>query len=205
MAQISGYKCKPSRLVKNFWRTISAILLISGTNRAYFLHMKEVLQQLSAYNVWANQLLLAAIELLPEEKQRQQLVSSFDSLYTTVLHMLDAESIWWQRVKLQERIIRPSENFMGDMKELSRLLMHQSRQWNEWVMQAQEHMLQHVFKYQDSRRESFKQPISYALLQVFNHGTYHRGQLITLLRQVGVEKVPNTDFISWTRKEPRKL
>ena len=167
--------------------------------------MKEVLQQLSAYNVWANQLLLAAIELLPEEKQRQQLVSSFDSLYTTVLHMLDAESIWWQRVKLQERIIRPSENFMGDMKELSRLLMHQSRQWNEWVMQAQEHMLQHVFKYQDSRRESFKQPISYALLQVFNHGTYHRGQLITLLRQVGVEKVPNTDFISWTRKEPRKL
>jgi uncharacterized damage-inducible protein DinB len=33
------------------------------------------------------------------------------------------------------------------------------------------------------------------LLHVFNHGTYHRGQLINILRQAGVEKVPETDFI----------
>lgn len=162
--------------------------------------MKELLLQFSAYHVWANQQLLSVLQSLPEEKLQQTIVSSFDSLQRTVLHLLDAESIWWQRLKLQERINRPSENFSGDMKELSRQLLLQSRQWQDWITQAQEHHLQHVFQYQNSRRESFKQPVYQMLLHLFNHGTYHRGQLITMLRQAGVEKLPCTDFIAWSRK-----
>ncbi|MCW3088046.1 MAG: hypothetical protein JWQ78_1432, partial [Sediminibacterium sp.] len=37
------------------------------------------------------------------------------------------------------------------------------------------------------------------LLHLFNHGTYHRGQLVTLLRQVGVEEIPRTDYIEFSR------
>ena len=93
--------------------------------------MKEVISQLSAYNIWANQQLLDTINHLTEDQQKQELSSSFKSLYKTILHMLDAESIWWQRMKLQERINRPSDEFTGDMKELSSSLLHQNRQWNE--------------------------------------------------------------------------
>jgi len=39
------------------------------------------------------------------------------------------------------------------------------------------------------------------LTHVFNHGTYHRGQLITMARQLGVEKLQQTDFIIWSRKK----
>ena len=39
------------------------------------------------------------------------------------------------------------------------------------------------------------------LHHVFNHGTYHRGQLINMLRQLGVEKLPQTDFSVWTRSQ----
>lgn len=42
--------------------------------------MKELLQQLSAYHVWANQLLFAAITALPEELQENEVPSSFPSL-----------------------------------------------------------------------------------------------------------------------------
>ena len=114
--------------------------------------------------------------------------------------MLDAESIWWQRMKLQERISRPSDDFTGDMKELTSHLLHQNRQWNEWVNNVNEHQLEHVFQYQNSKRELFKQPIYQMLVHVFNHGTYHRGQLVNMLRQLGEEKVPQTDFIQWSRK-----
>src|SRR5215213_610108 len=100
--------------------------------------MKELLQQFSAYNIWANQLLLSAIEQLPEEKQKQEINSSFCSLYLTILHMWNAESIWWQRMKLQERIIVPGDNFTGDVKELNNNLLHQNKQWNEWITAAQE-------------------------------------------------------------------
>ena len=165
--------------------------------------MKEILTQLSAYNIWANQLLLDVINQLSEEKQKQELPSSFKSLYATVLHVLDAESIWWQRMKLQERIVRPSENFTGNMKELSNNLFNQNRQWDEWINNANEHQLQHVFHYQNTKKEQFKQPMYQMLVHAFNHGTYHRGQLVNMLRQLGVEKIPGTDFIVWSRKGER--
>lgn len=166
----------------------------------YLRVMKELLLQLAQYNSWANHLLLDAINLLPAERQQQETKSSFTSLYTTVLHIWDAESIWWQRMKLQERIIRPSDGFAGPMSELSAHLLQQNKQWIEWIGSAQEHQLRHEFKYQNSKRESFKQPVFEMLLHVFNHGTYHRGQLVTMLRQAGAEKIPATDFIVWSRK-----
>lgn len=163
--------------------------------------MKEVLTQLAAYTIWANQQIIDTINQLPEEKQKQQVPSSFTSLYTTLLHMYDAESIWWQRMKLQERILRPSDDFSGDMKELTSNLLHQNKQWYEWIVNATEHQLQHVFHYQNTKREQFKQPIYQMLTHVFNHGTYHRGQLVNMLRQLEVDKIPGTDFIAWSRRK----
>jgi len=166
-----------------------------------FYKMKEILTQLAAYNIWANQLLLDAIYLLPEEKYKQEIPSSFNSLFKTVLHMLDAESIWWQRMKLQERIIRPSEHITSDMKDAGNALLNQNRQWAEWISSANEHQLHHVFQYQNTKKEQFKQPIYQMLLHALNHGTYHRGQLVNMLRQLGVEKIPGTDFIAWSRRK----
>jgi len=163
--------------------------------------MKELLQQLSSYHIWANQLLLDQISQLTEEQQTQEVPSSFNSLYKTVVHVWDAESIWWQRLKLSERIIRPSEAFKGNIKDAASNLLHQNKQWNEWIINAQEHMLQHVFLYQNTKREQFKQPVYQMLLHVFNHGTYHRGQLVTMLRQLGIEKISSTDFILWSRRK----
>jgi uncharacterized damage-inducible protein DinB len=161
--------------------------------------MKELLSQLAAYNTWANQKLTDAILALPEEKQMQELPSSFKSLYATLLHMWDAESIWWQRMKLHEHCIAPSENFKGNMKDVVNGLLQQNRQWHDWVNSATEPMLDHVFQYYNSKREYFKQPIFQMLLHVFNHGTYHRGQLVNMLRQLAVEKIPQTDFIVFSR------
>lgn len=163
--------------------------------------MKEILSQLSSYSIWANQLLLEVILQQPEEKQKEEVASSFKSLYTTLLHMLDAESIWWQRMKLQERITIPSEQFTGETGLLAASLLQQNRQWAEWIQSANEYQLEHVFQYQNFKREQFKQPIFQMLLHVFNHGTYHRGQLVNILRQLGVEKIPRTDFIDWSRKK----
>lgn len=162
--------------------------------------MKALLLQLAAYNIWANQLLLDAIKQIGEEKQKQKLSSSFSNLFEMVLHLYDAENIWWQRMKLLEHVAKPSDYFSGDMQELSITLLHQNKQWQDWIANANEHQLTHVFQYQNSKKQQFKQPVYQMLLHVFNHGTYHRGQLVNMLRQVGVEKIPATDFIVWSRK-----
>lgn len=163
--------------------------------------MKEILMQMSAYNAWANQKILETINNIPEEKQKAEVPSSFNSLYKTVLHMWDAESAWWQRMKMHERVIIPSENFNGSMQDVSNGLLSQSIQWKDWVDNATEMALEHVFQYYNTKREMFKQPVWQTVLHVFNHDNYHRGQLVTILRQLGVEKIPQTDFIVWCRKK----
>jgi uncharacterized damage-inducible protein DinB len=162
--------------------------------------MKVLLTQYSAYHQWANQLIIDTIEKLPESLQEQHMVSSFPSLKATILHMWDAESIWWQRMKLLEIINRPSENFAGSFTDASKSLMQQSRQWHDWIVNAVEHMLEHEFIYYNTKREKFKQAVYQMLLHMFNHATYHRGQMVTLLRQMEVNSIPPTDFIVWSRK-----
>ena len=163
--------------------------------------MKELLKQYATYNIWATKRILDIILVMPEEKQMAELPSSFTSLFKTVLHMLDAESIWWQRMKMNERINIPSENLNGTMKEVADGLLQQSKLWEEWVSNASDLSLDHVFQYYNTKKEHFKMPVYQMLHHVFNHATYHRGQLVNMLRQLGVEKIPQTDFSLWTRKK----
>lgn len=161
--------------------------------------MKELLQQYAAYNLWANQKMIDALNLLSEEQIHQEITSSFSSIYKTVLHLCDGESIWWQRLKLQEHIEVPSHTFTGDFAALQKLLLTQSKQWEDWVNNAGEHQLLHVFRYQHTKAEQLKRQVCQVLLHLFNHNAYHRGQLVTMLRQLGVTKIPATDFNAYLR------
>lgn len=162
--------------------------------------MKELLKQMAAYHTWAHQQLLDFILSLPEEKQVAEVISSFPSLFKTIIHVWDSESVWWQRVRMHERILVPSQNFNGTTKDAANGLLQQAKQWEDWVNSSSESLITHVIQYQNSKKEVLKQPIFQVLVHVFNHGTYHRGQIVTMLRELGVEKIPATDFSLWCRK-----
>jgi uncharacterized damage-inducible protein DinB len=160
--------------------------------------MKEQLQQFAAYNIWASKILFDRITKLPEEKITQEIASSFPSLYKTVNHMWLAEEVWWQRMKLVENITLQSEQFTGSFSELCNQLAKQSLLWKEWVDAASDNQLTHVFAY-IRNKEQHKMKVNDMLLHVFNHATYHRGQLVTLLRQLGEDKIPATDYVVYCR------
>lgn len=161
--------------------------------------VKEILKQYAAYNVWANQRLIGTLLSLPREQQRQSLTSSFGGLHLTLSHMFDAENIWWQRIKLVENAQMPNLD-PNKVDEVCAALIGQSKQWEEWVSKATDAALQHEFVYKNSKREQFKQPVLQVLLHLFNHQTYHRGQLVTMLRTLGIETIPSTDFIEFSRR-----
>ena len=166
--------------------------------------MKELLNHYAAYNLWANERLLNIALQLSNELQQQIVESSFSSLHKTFLHIWDAESAWWQRVKLNENIIVPSIALNPSMKETATGLLNQSKEWKEWAENTKEHILLHEFKYYNTKREYFKNPIWQTLMHVFNHGTYHRGQVVNILHQLKVEKIPVTDFIAYMRLQNGK-
>ena len=163
--------------------------------------MKQLLQQYAAYNLWANKIITEKIAQLPVDTIHKEMNSSFTSIYKTVVHLMDVESIWWQRLKLQEHVEWPGKSFEGNFEALSQQLIFLSKQWNDWVLNANEVNLTHVFGYQNSKKEYFKQPVYEMLIHLFNHQTFHRGQVVTMLRQNGIEKIPATDFIVFSRKK----
>ncbi|MEO7445632.1 MAG: DinB family protein [Ferruginibacter sp.] len=163
--------------------------------------MKQMLAQYAAYNAWANKLLTDIIVDMPDEQVKREIVSSFPSLYKTLLHLWDVESIWWQRMKLQDVVTWPSESFKGTLLELIQAFHSQSRQWKEWIDLSTEAALQHEFIYKNSKRDQFKQPVYETIMHLFNHQTHHRGQLITMLRQSGIKQIPITDLIAFLRKK----
>ena len=163
--------------------------------------MKQLLQQYAAYNIWANKIITERIAQLPPDTIHKEMNSSFGSIYKTVVHLMDVESIWWQRLKLQEHVEWPGKSFDGNFEELSQQLLLLSKQWNDWIQSTNEVNLAHVFAYQNSKKEHFKQPVYEMLLHLFNHQTFHRGQLVTMMRQNGIEKIPATDFIVFSRSK----
>ena len=162
--------------------------------------MKELLQQYAAYNIWANKLLVDRISKLSDDEINKEIASSFPSLYKTMQHMWLAEEVWWQRLKLVENIDLQSEKFTGTFTELTINQAKQSQQWAEWINNANENQLLHVFAY-IRNKEQLKMPVYQMIQHVFNHASYHRGQLVTMLRQLGADKIPATDFSAFCRKK----
>jgi uncharacterized damage-inducible protein DinB len=163
--------------------------------------MKELLKQYASYNVWANERLCSLVVTMPEELAHQTVVSSFPTIHKTLLHVWDAESVWWQRLKLSENVVWQSTIKEYSIEEVIMGLQQQDKLFVEWITDATVAALEHVFAYQNSKKEQFKQPVFQMLLHLFNHGTYHRGQLVTMLRELGVEKIPPTDFIVFSRRK----
>jgi len=165
--------------------------------------MKQLLLLYTAYEIWANeQLLKLACDLSPEEQNRP-IVSSFPSVHKTFLHMWDASSGWWQRLQMHEQVIMPSLSFHPAMQDIANGLLQQNRQWQTFVVDASEEMLSASLPYKNIRGEHFVQPVSDIVIHLSNHGTYHRGQVVTLLRQLGIEKIPQTDYVLFRRQGDR--
>jgi uncharacterized damage-inducible protein DinB len=115
--------------------------------------------------------------------------------------MWDAESAWWQRMHKHEKVLVPSQNFNPNMKEAINGLLSQSTLWADFAASVTEQELKTPLQYRNIKGEEFSQPLHEILLHVFNHGTYHRGQLVTMLRALGHEgALPPIDFIVWCRK-----
>lgn len=162
--------------------------------------MKQILQQLAAYNRWANHRLTESILQMDEHLHQQHVPSSFPNLYANILHMWDVESIWRQRIHGHEKIMVPSQHFNPSMREAVNGLLNESSQWIEQINNMDEEALYLTVAYNSLKGEEFAQPMHELVLHLFNHQTYHRGQLVTIMRILGVTQVPATDLVVFQRQ-----
>lgn len=165
--------------------------------------MKHLLLQLALYHEWANKILFKKLSTVSPEVLNKDMAASFGSINGTLFHLLSAEKIWWQRIQLNEKIVLPDENLASDFASMSAAILQVSSDWVQLVRESNENKLEHVFGYYNSKKIFFKQPLNEVLIHLFNHQTYHHGQIITMLRQQGVTRLPATDYIRFLRTKGR--
>jgi uncharacterized damage-inducible protein DinB len=160
--------------------------------------MKELLDQYARFSAWAHKRLLDLINTLGTEEHHKEIASSFNSLYKTVFHVWGAETVWFKRFN-QENPRIEADPFKQSMSDLSLALEQLDQKIMEWVLNRDEKGLKEKLIYSNSKGQQFDQPYYILLMHLFNHNTYHNGQIVTMLRQLKIEKIPETDFVAWTR------
>jgi uncharacterized damage-inducible protein DinB len=161
--------------------------------------VKDLLLKYAVYNQWAHKQLLDLINILSPEQQHVIIPSSFESLYKTVFHVWGAESLWLGRL-LQSPVTLSGDPFGGSMQRLSASLEAIDQQWVDWLSKKSEEEMAQILHFNNKAGQPFHQPYDILLMQIFNHSTYHNGQLVTMLRGLGVQHLPSTDFITWARQ-----
>lgn len=163
--------------------------------------MKDLMIDLGNYHLWADKRLLDAIGNLPPDYPTKEVASSFPSLWLTVKHLYRAECIWLQRLQMNENPAFAFENFEGPFSELATGMIRQDELLIQWIQEQKEAFFEHTMAYYNSQKQYFKQPVYQCLQHLFYHGAYHRGQLVTMLHELGVTKIPATDYIVFKRSK----
>ena len=159
----------------------------------------EEIQQLYDYNAWANRRALSAAEKLSLEQFIRSVTSSFSSVRDTLAHICAAEWIWLERFQGRSPSSLLDLARCQDVPSLREHWLPQEQRLLEFVRGLAPSELEREFEYKTLTLGVNRNPLWQSLLHVVNHGTYHRGQVTTLLRQLGAEPVL-TDLIYFYRE-----
>jgi len=159
----------------------------------------EHVRFLYAYDAWANKRILDACAKLDAEQFTRNLGSSFPSVRDTLAHIMGAQWLWMERFHGRSARLPQADGF-ADLNALRARWEEVERDVRSYVNSLSAADLQRSFDYHDLKGIARKNTVWEALQQVANHGTYHRGQVTTMLRQLGATPV-GTDMLGYFREQ----
>jgi uncharacterized damage-inducible protein DinB len=154
---------------------------------------------LFTYNDWANKRALQASSTLTPDQFTKPLGNSFSSVRDTLAHMYGAETIWLQRFKGESPSTFPDLSQFPDIASLEAKWNPGAADLLNFVSGLSQADLDRVIEYKTMNFGVYSNPMWQSLQHVVNHGTYHRGQITTMLRQLGAQPLA-TDLMHFYRE-----
>jgi uncharacterized damage-inducible protein DinB len=148
------------------------------------------------YHRRANARTLLAVSKLTPEQFTKDLVSSHPSVRDTLLHMLWAESVWLQRWlgDSPQESLAPAE--FPDFERLRKKWAEVELEQSEFVQALTDDALEKILSYVNLQGETRAYSLWQMMMQIVSHSAYHRGQVTTMLRQLGAQPLM-TDFLQF--------
>jgi uncharacterized damage-inducible protein DinB len=159
----------------------------------------EEMRVLYDYNAWANHRSIEAASALSTEQFVKPMGSSFGSVRDTLAHIYGTEWIWLERFQGRSPSSLPDTTQFQDMASLR-------ERWDElearllgFARGLAQADLDRVFEYKTLKFGVYRNPLWQSMQHLVNHGSYHRGQVTTLLRQQGAQPIA-TDLMHFYRE-----
>lgn len=152
------------------------------------------------YHYWGRDRVLAAVEPLTAAQFTQPLGNSFGSIRDTLVHIYWADRIWGERWHGRVPAIAFEPAAYPDVASVRRAWTAHEQEIRALVEQFGEVGIQQPITYHSLSGKPSTELFWQLLQHVVNHGTYHRGQVTTLLRQLGAAPPKSMDLITFYRE-----
>jgi uncharacterized damage-inducible protein DinB len=162
----------------------------------------QEIRTLHAYNAWANNRIFEAVEALPPEQYLTDMKSSHGGIHGTLVHMVGAEKVWLGRWQGREEPFMTAAD-APTLKTLHEVWEKNGFETAKYLGTLTDKKLLESFTMKTAKGESFMHILWQTIQHLVDHSSYHRGQVITLMRQLGVTP-PSTGLIRFYRETARR-
>ncbi len=146
------------------------------------------------YSTWASQRVFEAAKKLNPDDLTRSVGASHGSILGTLSHIHFADRIWYSRVvDPNEPVIRDS-----DLATLEKEWPAIQRKWEAWAEGIQDADLGRLIPSKSPDGITYQVPAEKVVLHLVNHNTLHRGQVMGMIRQLGIAP-PATDLMMYYR------
>jgi uncharacterized damage-inducible protein DinB len=160
----------------------------------------DEIRELFAYDRWASGRILGAVARLTQEEFARDLGSSHPSVQATLAHLLAANWVWLERWLGRSPDGLPDEGWdVRTFEALRDKWAEVEGAQREFVDGLTDEDLARPLSYRNTSGDAFEQALWQTLRHAVNHASYHRGQIVTMLRQLGAEPV-STDLVLFHRE-----
>jgi uncharacterized damage-inducible protein DinB len=156
------------------------------------------IKQLFDYTEWANHLALDAASALTAEQRKHDFKISHGSIHGTLLHMAAAEWIWLERWHgTSPTQFWPAEEF-PDLAAIRARWSEIEQRRSAFLAEINDAALAQDLSFRLLNGTADALPLGGQMQHVVNHATLHRGQVVGMIRQLGVAP-PATDYLFYLR------
>jgi uncharacterized damage-inducible protein DinB len=152
---------------------------------------------MARYNQWMNAKLYQVCADIPDRDRKRDLGAFFKSIHGTLNHLLYGDKAWMGRFTGRPfSVTLIGQALYSDFEQLQAERIRTDQQILTWAQALLPEWLQAPFEYTSNVDGKTRMLPTWVLVtHMFNHQTHHRGQLTTLIKQLGYE--PGVTDIPW--------
>lgn len=158
----------------------------------------EYTKLMARYHIWQNTAQIEAADQLTDEQRRHDRGAFFGSIFATMNHLLWGDQMWLHRlagtpppvgteIRKSQHLHATWNQYVEDRKSTDERIL-------DWVSSIDEEQLSGELTWASNvTGQKTTRPRALLVMQLFNHGTHHRGQVHAMLTASGAE-LPDTDL-----------